>query len=408
MTHQGHQTYIVQVTSNPGVDYEVDRAERDQLEELGLLVNAPADGDPTVLDTEVEAVVSDTGSSTRATLDTLYGAGGDHGALGGLGDDDHPQYALADGTRGDFAATGHNHDGSYAPTSHSHTAADLPSASTTGAGVVELATSAETTTGTDATRAATPAGVKAVADGKADAGHNHDADYAAAAHTHGTGDLTATGTADATTFLRGDNTWAVPSGGGGSSDHGSLTGLADDDHAQYALADGTRGDFAPTSHSHTAGDLPAASTTGAGVVELATTAETTTGTDTARAATPAGVKAVADTKADSSHSHTAGDLPSASTSASGVVELATTSETTTGTDSTRAVTPAGVKAVADTKADSGHNHDGSYATTGHNHDGDYLGVVAGSGLTDADVVTQAEYDGLATPRPSGRVYFIVG
>lgn len=27
-------------------------------------------------------------------------------------------------------------------------------------------------------------------------------------------------------------------------DHGDLTGLADDDHAQYALADGTRGDFA--------------------------------------------------------------------------------------------------------------------------------------------------------------------
>lgn len=29
-------------------------------------------------------------------------------------------------------------------------------------------------------------------------------------------------------------------------DHGSLTGLSDDDHGQYALADGTRGDFAST------------------------------------------------------------------------------------------------------------------------------------------------------------------
>lgn len=35
-------------------------------------------------------------------------------------------------------------------------------------------------------------------------------------HTHvATTDLTATGTKNATTFLRGDNTWAVPAGGGG-------------------------------------------------------------------------------------------------------------------------------------------------------------------------------------------------
>ena len=36
---------------------------------------------------------------------------------------------------------------------------------------------------------------------------------------------------------------ALP-GGGGVSDHGALTGLADDDHTQYALADGSRGSFA--------------------------------------------------------------------------------------------------------------------------------------------------------------------
>ncbi len=40
---------------------------------------------------------------------------------------------------------------------------------------------------------------------------------AASAHTHGVADLTATGTKDATTFLRGDNTWATPAGGGGSA-----------------------------------------------------------------------------------------------------------------------------------------------------------------------------------------------
>lgn len=41
--------------------------------------------------------------------------------------------------------------------------------------------------------------------------------------------------------------------------------------------------------------------------------------------------------------------PAASTTVSGIVELADTTETTTGTDAVRAVTPAGLKAVADTK-----------------------------------------------------------
>lgn len=37
----------------------------------------------------------------------------------------------------------------------------------------------------------------------------------------------------------------LPPTAGGATDHGTLSGLGDDDHSQYALADGTRGTFEP-------------------------------------------------------------------------------------------------------------------------------------------------------------------
>lgn len=94
---------------------------------------------------------------------------------------------------------------------------------------------------------------------------------AAASHTHvATTDLTATGTKDGTTFLRGDNTWAVPAGGGGG----------------WTAVDATE--------------------TVKGIAEIATSAETTTGTDDARIVTPLKLKVVSDTKANTSTTVTAG------------------------------------------------------------------------------------------------------
>lgn len=79
-----------------------------------------------------------------------------------------------------------------------------------------------------------------------------------------------------------------------------------------------------------------ASESAAGVVELATSAEVQTGTDANRAITPAGLHAC-----------------TATTSRAGVVELATSAETQTGTDTDRAVTPAGMQACTATTSRAG-------------------------------------------------------
>lgn len=101
---------------------------------------------------------------------------------------------------------------------------------------------------------------------------------------------------------------------------------------------------------------PDASETVKGIVELATTAETTAGTDTTRAVTPAGVAAAM---------VAAGTTPpDASTTVKGLVELATTAETVAGTDPTRAVTPAGLQSVADGKANTAHEHAATDITSG--------------------------------------------
>jgi hypothetical protein len=78
---------------------------------------------------------------------------------------------------------------------------------------------------------------------------------------------------------------------------------------------------------YTVNDMPAATATVAGKVELATNAEVTTGSDTARSVTAAGL-----------HQKTA------SATAVGLVELATNAEAIAGTDTTRAVVSSALQA----------------------------------------------------------------
>lgn len=80
--------------------------------------------------------------------------------------------------------------------------------------------------------------------------------------------------------------------------------------------------------------IPTAAESRRGLVELATAAEVAAGTDTLRAVTPAGLDALLDSLV-------------ATTSQRGVVELATAAETITGTDAQRAVTPAGLSGLVD-------------------------------------------------------------
>ena len=104
-----------------------------------------------------------------------------------------------------------------------------------------------------------------------------------------------------------------------------------------------------------------ASATNPGVVELATTAETTTGTDTTRAVTPDGLK---DGYQGSTNVVTVGTIgtgtwnataiasakmATGTSSAQGALELATTAEADSGTDTARAITAAGLKSHVDAR-----------------------------------------------------------
>lgn len=94
----------------------------------------------------------------------------------------------------------------------------------------------------------------------------------------------------------------------------------------------------------------AASATAAGIVELATDAETITGTDATRAVTPAGLAAL-----------------TATATRDGLVELTTDAEAKTGTDTDRAITAANLRAVLTgikTISFDGRNGAGSCTATG--------------------------------------------
>jgi hypothetical protein len=127
--------------------------------------------------------------------------------------------------------------------------------------------------------------------------------------------------------------------GAGTSAITAQTGIPAGDITSGTLAIARGGTGAATAAAAFTALKQAATVSATGVVELATTAEAITGTDTTRAVTPAGLAAGLATIT----------LSSATENVSGIVELATTAEATTGTDTTRAVTAAGVAAAIPSK-----------------------------------------------------------
>ncbi|WP_245182996.1 phage tail protein [Haematospirillum jordaniae] len=96
---------------------------------------------------------------------------------------------------------------------------------------------------------------------------------------------------------------------------------------------------------------PPASETVKGVVLLASPEDVESGTDTTKAVTPSGLKKALDAKAFAlATALKPADILDASEAHKGLVELATTAEAMAGTDATRAVTPAGLRRTVDDKA----------------------------------------------------------
>lgn len=310
-------------------------------------------------------------------------------------------FGASDATRKDYVDT---QVATRAFTSHTHTAANINDSTSVGRSVLTAVDAAAART---AIGAGTGSSNLTIGTTGTTAAAGNDSRLSDArtplAHTHGVADLTATGTRDSTTYLRGDNTWATITQGSSTVTASQITDatvigrtvLTSADAAAVRTAIGagtgtsnlvigtTAGTAAagndsrlsdartPTAHTHTAANISDSTTigrtvltavdaaavrtaigagTGTSNLVIGTTSTTAKAGDYAPPAATTGATGLVQLANHLGGTATAPTVRSATTALTGIVQLSTTAEATTGTDATKAVTPAGLKTVADTKA----------------------------------------------------------
>ena len=150
-----------------------------------------------------------------------------------------------------------------------------------------------------------------------------------------------------------------------------------------------------------------ASTTRKGIIEVATAAEADAGTDTTRAMTPALVKRVAD----------ASGAPDASTTRKGIIEVATQAEALNGADTSRAMTPrTSIDQLRGSNAQATEGRRGTAERASRTEaeagtdDNRMMTPLKTENHFDNKVQkkTQAQFNALTTQQKSGKIFFIVG
>lgn len=164
----------------------------------------------------------------------------------------------------------------------------------------------------------------------------------------GTGAITTQYGIYITNLVAASTNWAIYTDGSAASRFGGAVTIVGTTTIATALTGVIRADSGVLSVDSDVTDIVTAATlTAAGKVELATGAETNTGTDATRAVTPDGLddwtgSAQITTVGTLSAGDVTAQVSAASDSAAGKAELATAAETTTGTDATRTITPDGL------------------------------------------------------------------